>query len=525
MRKACLYIRVSTDEQADKGYSQRDQEERLRRHCQSQSIEIDEVIIEDYSAKTFERPAWRRLLAHLRKSRQPRLVLFTKWDRFSRNTGDAYQMISLLGKLGAEPQAIEQPLDLSIPENKMMLAVYLAAPEVENDRRALNVFHGMRRAKKEGRWMATAPIGYINRITPEGKKHIAPHPVNAPIMVEVFEQIAAGTYNTEQIWKMARHKGLRSSKNNFWVAIRNPVYCGKIFIPPYKDEAGYFVKGVHEIIISESLFDQAQQSLDGRKRNPNQKPKIRSLDDLPLRGFLKCPKCSRMLTGSASKGNGGYYYYYHCSVACKVRFKAQVANERLVHELRELIPRPGRIEIFTQAIMDDFKQKVKHQETERKQILSELDSISIRMQKARIMKVDGDLEEYDFKMIKEQSARKTEELEKKLNSLQGRDKEISVLLEKALKNLSGLDLLYENGNIEEKRKILGSIFPEKLTFDGVQHRTTRINELLNLIYQKNSELYGNKKGTNLLFLDLSHQVIPLGFEPRTHTLKVYCSTS
>ena len=106
--------------------------------------------------------------------------------------------------------------------------------------------------------------------------------------------------------------------------------------------------------------------------------------------------------------------------------------------------------------MDDFKQKVKHQETQRKQILSELDRTSIRMQRARTMKVDGDLEESDFKIIKEQSATKTEELEKKLNSLQGRDKEIGVLLEKALKNLSGLDLLYENGNIEEKRKILGS---------------------------------------------------------------------
>ncbi len=46
-----------------------------------------------------------------------------------------------------------------------------------------------------------------------------------------------------------------------------------------------------------------------------------------------------------------------------------------------------------------------------------------------------------------------------------------------------------------------------------------------LIYQKNSELSGKKIGTNLLFSDLSHVVIPLGFEPRTHTLKVYCSTS
>ena len=30
MKRADLYIRVSTDEQADKGYSQRDQEERLK---------------------------------------------------------------------------------------------------------------------------------------------------------------------------------------------------------------------------------------------------------------------------------------------------------------------------------------------------------------------------------------------------------------------------------------------------------------------------------------------------------------
>lgn len=78
------------------------------------------------------------------------MILFTKWDRFSRNAGDAYQMIKILADLGIEPQAIEQPLDISIPENKMMLAFYLVAPEVENDRRALNTFHGMRRARKKG---------------------------------------------------------------------------------------------------------------------------------------------------------------------------------------------------------------------------------------------------------------------------------------------------------------------------------------------------------------------------------------
>ncbi len=80
-------------------------------------------------------------------------------------------MINLLRKLGVEPQAIEQPLDMSVPENKMMLAIYLTTPEIENDRRALNVFYGMRRAKKkEGRWVCNAPIGYVNKTLGGAKK-------------------------------------------------------------------------------------------------------------------------------------------------------------------------------------------------------------------------------------------------------------------------------------------------------------------------------------------------------------------
>ena len=121
-------------------------------------------------------------------------VLFIKWDRFSRNAGDAYQMIDTLRKLEVEPQAIEQPLDLSVPENKMMLAFYLAAPEVENDRRALNVLHGMRRAKKEGRWMGLAPLGYVNKITEDGKKYIAPKEPEAGIMKWAFKTLATGQY-------------------------------------------------------------------------------------------------------------------------------------------------------------------------------------------------------------------------------------------------------------------------------------------------------------------------------------------
>lgn len=137
MKIADLYIRVSTDEQADKGYSQRNQEDVLLKYCEINNIKVRKVLFEDHSAKTFERPEWKNLLIELKKHKgKTDLVLFTKWDRFSRNASDAYQMISTLRKMGVEPQAIEQPLDMNVPENKMMLAVYLTTPEIENDRRA-----------------------------------------------------------------------------------------------------------------------------------------------------------------------------------------------------------------------------------------------------------------------------------------------------------------------------------------------------------------------------------------------------
>jgi site-specific DNA recombinase len=218
MRTADLYIRVSTDEQADKGYSQRDQEERLIRYCESNSIKVRKIVFEDHSAKTFNRPQWEKYLTEIKKQKGKGadLILFTKWDRFSRNAGDAYQMIAILKKLEFEPQAIEQPLDMEIPESKIMLAVYLTSPEVENDSRALNVKHGMRRARKEGRYMGVAPIGYNNKTREDGSKYIAPNPEEAPYIQWIFQAIVDGVFAPDQIRKLANEKGLIISRANFY---------------------------------------------------------------------------------------------------------------------------------------------------------------------------------------------------------------------------------------------------------------------------------------------------------------------
>jgi len=182
----------------------------------------------DYSAKNFNRPEWTKLLALLkcRKAKEAENVLFTKWDRLSSNIEYAYQMSGVLRSVGVQALAIDQPIDFSIPESTVMLAVYLSIPEAENGRRALNTSGGMRRAKKEGRWMGAAPKGYKNFVNPDGRKYIAPIQPDDDLMKWSFEQLANGQLAAEQIRKMACAQGLKCGRNNFWKLIHNPMYCG-----------------------------------------------------------------------------------------------------------------------------------------------------------------------------------------------------------------------------------------------------------------------------------------------------------
>jgi DNA invertase Pin-like site-specific DNA recombinase len=401
---------VSTDEQADKGYSQRDQEERLKRFCVFNSIQVRNVIFEDHSAKTFNRPEWKKLILNLKKHKNKiELVLFTKWDRFSRNTGDAYQTISILRKLGVEPQAIEQPLDMSIPESKMMLAIYLAAPEVENDRRALNVFYGMRRARKEGRYMGLAPIGYQNKSYEDGRKYIAPKEPEASIIRWAYEELSKGIFNTEQILLQAREKGFTGAKSLFWVAIRNPVYCGKIFIPQFKDEDSQFVKGQHEPIITEDLYYNVQDMLDGRKRE-KYAPKIVGDDKLPLRGFLICPKCGKLLTGSTSKGRKKYYTYYHCFGKCNQRFQAEPVNQLLLDELSLYIPKTEVKKLYAMLIAETYYEETKEIQLEKKRVLAQIKDYELRLLNARELIVLKKIDEDDFRELKSGYKEKLERL-------------------------------------------------------------------------------------------------------------------
>jgi len=165
-------------------------------------------------------------------------------------------------------------------------------------------------------------------------------------------------------------------------AIRNPVYCGKIFIPKYKDEESYFVKGSHEPIIAEELYHQVQDVLDGRKRR-SYRLKVASNASPPLRGFLICPKCGKLLTGSASKGHTHYYSYYHCFGGCTSRFRADNVNQLFLREIKKNVAVRRWEDLYKITLQDAWAEKNNHLQDDKRQVTAQIKELENKLSYVR----------------------------------------------------------------------------------------------------------------------------------------------
>ena len=354
MKNVILYVRVSTDEQASKGYSLRDQEQKLVNYCKEKDLNILEIYREDYSAKTFKRPVFNKLLDFCKKNKKDvHQLIFIKWDRFSRNTSESYQMIEIFERLSIQVNAIEQPLDLTVPEQGLMLAVYLSIPQVENHRRSLNIISGMRRAFKEGRYVGSAPRGYDNGRDSSKKPILIPNN-EAKFIQEAFELIASGLYNQAEVLKKLMSKGFEIGKTSFSNLIKNPIYYGGVFIKAYKEEEEVIVEGIHEPIITKSLFLKAQGFLFNRRKKHHVIHK-KINETYPLKGFLLCPECNAPLTASTSKGRSKYYSYYHCISPCKGRYQLEDVNLWIGDYLSSITLNAANKKLLEEMIVEAIK--------------------------------------------------------------------------------------------------------------------------------------------------------------------------
>lgn len=503
-----IYSRVSTDDQADNGYGRDHQRDVLKTYCKINNYEIAKEYLEDYSAKDFNRPEWKKLEIFAKANRKTiKRILFTKWDRFSRNMEEAMRVIRELRKWGITVNAVEQPLDLAVPNQKVMLAMYLIMPEVENDNISSRTKDGLYKATKEGAFVGTPPYGY-SRIR-YGKYASMALNEDADLLVEIFKKVSLGVESLEGLRKFYRDKGYKKTKQTFYNMLRNRAYIGQVRVPEYKKEDTYWIDGLHDSIIDIATFNKVQDVLEGRKRNA--KPPSKRNDALPLRRFLECEYCGGTLTGSVSKGNGGSYGYYHCRGKCKNRISA-VSTEKMFNDeiLNNIVVNDNILELYKEIIIDTQKSRRGNKTEKISQVKTKIDEVVDIIEKTED-KYANDLMKLDvFNRMLDRYDRNLMSLRAELEELKVA-KELSVkIIDKAFKILKDIPQLYKNGDFEQKTRLIGLLFPEKLVISKNVCRTKKQNIVIELLTRVNKGLKELSRKKAIISDGLPNFAPPLG---------------
>ena len=509
------YKRVSTDDQADRGFSLQHQEVMLQRYCEINQYNIIDIYTEDYSAKTFERPEWKKIMAFIKSNKnQVNSIVFLRWDRFSRNLYESLTMIRKLEKLNISVISAEQPLDLSNPDCKMMLSFYLSMPEIENDKNSMRTTEGSRRARLDGCWTGTAPRGYVN-YRDEKKSTLRPSP-DAPLIVEAFTKMASGGYSGDEVRKWLNEHGIKICKQPFLNIIRNTAYMGKINVKPWKKEPSQIVIGLHPALITEEIFYKANEVLDGKKRNM-----IFHLDksDLyPLKGFLKCPVHNVSLTAYGARGrNNKIHHYYLCTkcVGSNQRFRITDAHDAIEEVLSNISITAQTLNLYKKVLEKIFEKEDHIRKDEIQKIKNELENVLVRKSNLQDMLLDGKITPEDFNQMKQRLEKDIALYNGKLEGLKGQLTPYKNYINNTVPMLENLVSYYRKSNGLTKKKILGCIFSEKLVLENGRVATTPFTIPISVLINASKVLGRTTKKKEVENDLLSILAPPSGLEPET----------
>ena len=510
MKNVIIYCRVSSDEQAY-GSSLDVQEERIRNYCEAKGYNIIKVYKEDESAKTFEkRPEMMRIVDYVKRNKgQIQELLFLRWDRFSRDLTSATQYIQWFRKHGVEPNAIECIVDYENEMWSLMLGMQIGLAQSDNIKRANATKDGIYGTLKRGRCANKAPRGYKNVRTSKHDTHVEIDEATAAPIRKAFQEVAKGLVCPCEVRRLHCPHIPSSS---FLEMLRNVFYCGKIRVPQYKDEPEQIIQGVHEPLIDEATFRQVQDVLDGKRKAASKLGKTAN-PDLYLRKFLICPVCGHAITGSKSKGRNAYYTYYHCTDSKHIRVSADTVNKSFAEYVSRLIPNETVLALYGEILDEMRHQSCQKQNNEVNKLKKELAAKEQRLNEVEDMLIDGKINKDDFHRMKSRIEKGIADLQAKLDILQSNKKSIVPQLNYSLSLLNNLDRVLLEAPVETKIKMLGSMFPEKIEFDGKNYRTASYNKVLDLIYQNTNTLREHKNEKSEPSEEDSDSVPRTGVEP------------
>ncbi|MCL1832312.1 MAG: recombinase family protein [Oscillospiraceae bacterium] len=161
MKKAAIYIRVSTDAQREEGYSIDAQKEALAAYCKAKGIKSYDFYIDGgFTGSNIERPEMQRLIGDIKNSLID-CVLVYKLDRLSRSQKDTLYLIEdVFNPYGVAFMSLNENMDTSTPHGRAMLGILSAFAQLERENIRERTRMGMKERVKSGLWMGGGRIPY-----------------------------------------------------------------------------------------------------------------------------------------------------------------------------------------------------------------------------------------------------------------------------------------------------------------------------------------------------------------------------
>ena len=321
--RAVLYLRVSTAKQAKtdldpEGLSLPAQRESCLRKAEEMGAEVvEEYVDRGESAKTVDRPAFRKMVSRVQTDRDIDYVILDKINRFARNRRDDANMLFELRAAGATVISVKENID-DTPAGMLMHGILATLAEYESRNNGTEALKGMTRKAQVGGTPGRAPIGYLNvRLPvpgqPRGMADVEVDPERSPHVLWAFEQYATGEWTTQSLADALDARGLRSApvgkraskpllKSRVAHMLGNRYYVGTVTF------RGTQYKGRHEPIVDEALFERVQTVLRVKATTGEKTSRHHHY----LKGTVFCGVCHSRLVFSRNRGNGGSYDYFKC---------------------------------------------------------------------------------------------------------------------------------------------------------------------------------------------------------------------
>lgn len=291
MKRTAIYLRVSTDRQAQEGDSIPAQRDALRKYIDNHEdmILAGEYLDDGISGTRADRDELQHLLSDVDAGKVD-LILFTKLDRWFRSIRHYVNTQEILDKHNVGWIAIWEPIyDTTTPAGRLIVnqMMSIAQFEAENTGQRIRQVFAYKVSQGQVNSGNTSP-GFMVQ-----SKRLVHDPETAPIVKAYFEQYAREG-NLSQIARQAP-AGFPRTVQGWKLLFRRSIYVGQ-----YRENDHFC-----EPIVSRDVFDQVQRQIAINI-------KANTAHEYLFTGLIKCPACGATLSAVTAPKRGKTVIRYRC---------------------------------------------------------------------------------------------------------------------------------------------------------------------------------------------------------------------